>query len=505
MSSLDIEKKPTVFDRLLTIRARAGGRVQTPGLDDRIVHDFLESDVLLSDAIIAAVVAFDEFHNEMPDFVELPEDEQIARLQEGFTNFYPDDAVCPFVPLAARGPWIITTKGSVIHDNGGYGMLGFGHAPPAVLEALDKPHVMANIMTPNLSQHLFVEALGKELGHRHNNGNPYTRYLCLNSGSESVTLGARIADVNSKILTDKGGRYEGRDIRILSIGGAFHGRTDRPARFSDSSLGVYRQHLASFRDHRLMTVPANDIQALEEVFARANRDKVFIEAFFIEPVMGEGNPGMAMTREFYDRARALTRLHGSLLLVDSIQAGLRAQGCLSLIDYPGFEDCDPPDMETYSKALNAGQYPLSVLALSEETAKLYRKGIYGNTMTTNPRALDAACAVLDMIDDDLRENIRERGIELKTKLRDLGHELDNAMFKVQGTGLLVSGELDPSLFKSYGANSSEEYMRKHGVNVIHGGKNALRFTPHFNITSKEIDLLIDSVRDALTNGPRLDH
>ena len=45
-------------------------------------------------------------------------------------------------------------------------------------------------------------------------------------------------------------------------------------------------------------------------------------------------------------------------------------------------------METYSKALNAGQYPLSVLALTAPTAELYRKGVYGNTMTTNPRALD---------------------------------------------------------------------------------------------------------------------
>ncbi len=67
---------------------------------------------------------------------------------------------------------------------------------------------------------------------------------------------------------------------------------------------------------------------------------------------------------------------------------------LSIVDYPGFEKLDPPDMETYSKALNAGQYPLSVLAVSERAADLYNKGIYGNTMTANPRALDVALARL---------------------------------------------------------------------------------------------------------------
>ena len=67
---------------------------------------------------------------------------------------------------------------------------------------------------------------------------------------------------------------------------------------------------------------------------------------------------------------------------------------LSITDYPGFEKLPAPDMETFSKALNAGQYPLSVLAVSERVAGLYRKGIYGNTMTANPRALDVALAVL---------------------------------------------------------------------------------------------------------------
>ena len=45
------------------------------------------------------------------------------------------------------------------------------------------------------------------------------------------------------------------------------------------------------------------------------------------------------------------------------QAGIRAMGSLSVVDYPGYETAEAPDMETYSKALNGGQYPLSVLAL----------------------------------------------------------------------------------------------------------------------------------------------
>src|SRR5690606_24589510 len=134
----------------------------------------------------------------------------------------------------------------------------------------------------------------------------------------------------------------------------------------------------------------------------------------------------------------LTRAHGSLLLVDSIQAGLRVHGVLSIVDYPGFEGIDPPDMETYSKALNAAQFPLSVLAVTAHAAGLYRKGVYGNTMTTNPRALDVACATLGLLTPQVRQNIRVRGAQAVQKLEALKAELGGLITKVQGTGLLFS-------------------------------------------------------------------
>ena len=43
-------------------------------------------------------------------------------------------------------------------------------------------------------------------------------------------------------------------------------------------------------------------------------------------------------------------------------------------------------------------------------------------------------------------------------------------------------------------------MRIAGIGVIHGGENALRFTPHFAITSAEIDLIIGLVRDVLVES-----
>ncbi len=479
----------------------AGGTLRTTGLADDVVETFTASHPELAEAIEAAHAAYGELAASMPDFVALDENEQIRRVQAGFVNFYPDDAVNPYVALAARGPWLITLKGAVVHDSGGYGMLGFGHAPAPVLAALGGPQVMANVMTPSLSQLRFVEALRGEIGHRRG-GSPYARFFCLNSGSEAMTLASRIADINAKRMTDPGARHAGRTIKRLAVKGSFHGRTEGPAAFSDSSRKAYVEHLASYRhEDSLITVEPYDVAQLRQIFADADRNGWFIQAMFLEPVMGEGDPGRAVTREFYLAARELTRAHGALLLVDSIQAGLRAHGVLSFVDYPGFEDVDAPDLETYSKALNAGQYPLSVLAAAPAAAELYRKGVYGNTMTTNPRALDVACAVLDQLTPEVRANIRARGEEFLVKLERLRAELPDCITKVQGTGLLFSCELAPS-FKCYGTGSTEEWLREHGFGVIHGGANSLRFTPPFTITGAEVDLLIDGLRHALVEGPR---
>ncbi|MCA0298981.1 aminotransferase class III-fold pyridoxal phosphate-dependent enzyme [Pseudoxanthomonas mexicana] len=488
-------------DALAPLRAHTGQRL-THGLDDATVERLAKGHPDLAAVIETAAAEHARLKDEFAELFDLDEAEQLRAVQAGYVNFYADDAVNPYIALAARGPWVVTLNGAVLYDAGGYGMLGFGHTPAAVLDAMARPQVMANIMTPSLSQLRFDRALRKEIGHTRG-GCPFAKFLCLNSGSESVGLAARIADINSKLMTDPDGRHAGRTIKRIVVKGSFHGRTERPALYSDSSRKSYQQHLASYRgEDSVIAIPPYDVDALKQAFADAETKGWFVEAVFLEPVMGEGDPGRSVPPAFYAAARELTRSHGSLFLVDSIQAGLRAHGVLSIVDYPGFEGLDAPDMETYSKALNAAQYPLSVLAVNERAAGLYRKGVYGNTMTTNPRALDVACATLAQLTPQVRENIRKRGVEAVQKLQQLQAELGGLITNVQGTGLLFSCELSP-VFKCYGAGSTEEWLRQHGLNVIHGGANSLRFTPHFAMDAEELDLLVGMVGKALREGPRI--
>jgi acetylornithine/succinyldiaminopimelate/putrescine aminotransferase len=483
---------------LHALRARCG-TPRTTGLDDATIARFAETDPRLGRAIARAAEALPGLLAHAPELATADETDGIALAHEAYVNFYSADATNPYIALAADGPWMVTTHGAVIHDNGGYGMLGFGHAPEPVLRAMAAPWVQANIMTASPSHLRLARKLRAELGHARAGGCPFDKFVCMNSGSEAVTVATRICDVNARRQTDPGGRHAGKRTVFVVMERAFHGRTDRPAQLSHSSRETYRKHLASYRQlDNLWTVPSNDLAALRATFARADDEGVFIEALLIEPVQGEGAPGRAMTRAFYDEARRLTLEHDTLLVIDSIQAGLRTWGALSLVDYPGFEDAPPPDMEAWSKALNAGQFPLSVLGLTHRAADLYVTGIYGNTMTGNPRALEVACAVLDMLTPALRANIREQGCAFVGDLQALAAEFPHLITEVTGTGLLFAAELNPALVRAIGPGSAEERCRLRGIGVIHGGRNALRFTPHFGITDAERALVIDVLRGVIS-------
>lgn len=477
---------------------RLSSPATTVGLSDAVIERFGAQDPRLVEAVDEAYAAVQAVASRQPELLKLSEPQLIARLQSGFVNFYKSTTINPYVAVAARGPWVVSFHGAVVHDSGGYGMLGFGHNPPAVLAVLGRPQVMANVMTASLSQEAFTTRMRRELGHTRNGGPSFHSFVCLNSGSESMTLARRLADVNALCATGPGGSHEGRRIKALAIVGGFHGRTDGPARISDSCRAEYEKHLASFQDHSdLVTIPQNDLAALDAAFDQADAQGWFYDAIYMEPVQGEGAPGRGLTRAFYDRAVQRARAMGSLVVVDSIQAGLRTHGVLSIIDYPGFQDAEVPDVESWSKAVNAGQFPLSVLGLSKLAASIYVNGIYGNTMTTNPRGLDVACTVLDGITPELRANIRRQGERFLAGLRDIQTRLPDVIRLVQGTGLLFCAELDPK-YPVVAPMGAETRCRLVGLGVVHGGVNAIRFTPPFDITDAEVDMMLELLEDVLT-------
>ena len=310
-----VSKADEALGALRKIRKNSG-KMDTIGLTDKVIAKFCERDAKLLEAISEGLANHEMLSKSLGKEIMLTdESELVSLLQEDYVNFYAPATVNPYIALAAKGPWIITSHGAVVHDNGGYGMLGAGHGPNRVIDAMSQNWVMANVMTPSFSHSRLANALKSELGHTRGHC-PFTKFICMNSGSESMTVALRIADINANKQTGPGGKYENYPIKMIAVERSFHGRTDRPAQISHSCKSGYDKNLATFQKRdNLILVPANDPAALEEVFQRSVKEKFFIELVAIEPIQGEGNPGMCVTREFYDAARRLTNEHDSMLLV----------------------------------------------------------------------------------------------------------------------------------------------------------------------------------------------
>jgi acetylornithine/succinyldiaminopimelate/putrescine aminotransferase len=479
-----------VLYQLNQIRVHTGDALSV-GLSDEQIKSHLHKLDLIT-AIDSAYNLFLALDSEQRELLLKPEAEILDLVQSDIINFYDKGSRSPYLPLAAKGAWIVSCYGAVIYDSGGYGMMGFGHNPDFLSFVLGTSQVMANIKTPNLVQLELSKILKEKIGFKRGYC-PFTKFIFMNSGSEAMLVATRISDVKCNQELEKNSFCK---TVFISLKGSFHGRTCRPAKASDSCIKSYK-NLASFKnDDSLWTVSPNSSSELKMLFDKAFNEGVRVEAIMMEPVMGEGNPGLAITPEFYNTARELTIQHDTFLIVDSIQAGLRTHGVLSIVDYPGFEGLAEPDMETFSKAINAGQYPTSILAINKRAENCFLTGIYGNTMTANPRALLISKKVLEQCNEDLSLKIKNSGSYFLNKFFELKIKHPNKISKVQGTGLIISLEFYDHI-KVYGFNSLEEKLRRVGINIIHGGKNSLRFTPVFDVSHDEIDLITEVLNNCL--------
>ena len=402
----------------------------------------------------------------------------INDIQRNVINFYHPDSMVPFLPVNAKGPWIIGSQGEIIYDVGGYGMLSFGHNPDWSTHVLSQPQIMANVMTPNVIQQQMTQTLQQQIGINREGGCPYSHFAFLNSGSEAMELALRICDLSQ----------EEKPSAFIVIQKGFHGRTGQASRISDSCLPKYQKYLKSFQKPLpVIPIEMNNWSECLSII-RSVSFQYHIEAVIAEPIMGEGDPGKMMNLQFYRLLRRLTKKYNSKLIIDSVQAGFRGTGFLSATDYFHLRREEPPDMEIFSKAINGGQYPLSVLATTSEIYNQFQPGIYGNTMTANPRALSIGIETLNQVTPKIKSNIVKMGEKFYSMLKVLQKNYPEIISHVSGTGLLQALHINPN-YPVDQFQGLEYQCRMNGLNVIHGGDNALRFTPYFEINKQEIELI----------------
>jgi L-2,4-diaminobutyrate transaminase len=247
------------------------------------------------------------------------------------------------------------------------------------------------------------------------------------------------------------------------------------------------------------------IDELEGVIEQENPET--IAAFIGEPIMGTGGI-IPPPKGYWERVQDVLARHGILLIADEVVTGFGRMGEMFGSTYYGLK----PDFMTIAKGLTSAYAPLSGSIISDRIFDVLSQGsddhgtlCHGWTYSAHPVSAAAGVATLDLIDRiGLVENAAKNGSYLKQCLKDAvgGHP---NVAEVRGDGLLAAVELmdDPSANKHFPmmsvAPKIAEAMLKRGVisRAMPEG-DIMGFAPPLSISRKEIDLVAETLRDALS-------
>ncbi len=399
-----------------------------------------------------------------------------ARLLDAEQFLLPTYKRQPVVMTHGRGAHVFDSTGKKYLDFlGGIAVNALGHAHPRVVRVIRREAARA-IHLSNLFHNAYQGPLARKLSE----WSGMDRVFFSNSGTEAIDGAMKLARLYGR-KTDEPAGTTAKKHRFLALENSFHGRTFGAV--SVTSTEKYRLPFAPL-------VPGVDFVRFNNVADLEAKFDDTVCAILIETVQGEGGI-YPVSEAFWNRARSLATQHGALLIADEIQCGLGRTGrCFA---YQKFSS--KPDIVLIAKPLAAG-LPLGAILTTEDVASRVSAGMHGTTFGGGPLACATALEFLHIVEDeDLLENIRARGSELREGLTKLATKFD-FIRAVRGEGLMIGVELSVE----GGPFVSEAMQRGLLINCTHDF--TLRFLPPFLITRAQVREFLKLLELVLATTPR---
>ncbi|SDK11875.1 4-aminobutyrate aminotransferase [Pseudomonas delhiensis] len=364
-----------------------------------------------------------------------------------------------------------------------------GHCHPHVAEAITRQNRTLNVHSRYLSQNI-VDYSERLLG-TFSCGLDQVLYTC--SGSEANEQALRIA------------RMLGRGRGIICSNYAYHGNTAAVDQVSPL-MHRNRQYFTEVRSvpfpetyrpldglagEALIEAYLAEIQGAIDSFEAAGIG--FAGMIFCPIFANEGLPNIPSG--LLQRAVALVRKAGGLIIIDEVQSGFGRTGTLWGHDLMGIT----PDIVTLGKPMGNG-YPVAALVSRGEILDAFRAtAFYFNTFAASQTAAAAASAVLDVIEGErLPDNARTVGNFIRHGFTDLARR-HTLIGDIRGEGLWVGVELvrdrltrEPAAWETWQLVNA---LRQHGILVSRTGPfgNVLKMRPPLVFSQENAEELLCAV------------
>ncbi|MFE3196045.1 acetylornithine transaminase [Nocardia sp. NPDC059240] len=353
---------------------------------------------------------------------------------------------------------LVRGAGAVVYDADGKRYLDFlggiavnslGHAHPAILAAVTGQLGTLGHVSNLYASEPVIQLAEQLLAHF---GDGDGKAFFCNSGTEANEAAFKMA------------RLTGR-TKIVACEEAFHGRT--MGALALTGQPSKREPFAPMPPG-VVHVPYGDAAALA---AAVDKDTA---AVFLEPIMGESGV-VVPPADYLAKARAITKEHGALLILDEVQTGIGRTGAFYAHQAAGIV----PDVITLAKGLGGG-LPIGAVLAQGAAAELLQPGMHGTTFGGNPVCAAAALAVLRTIDEEgLLSHVEKVGKILAEGIEDLGHPLVD---HVRGAGLLLGIQLTADV------SAQVELAARDAGYLLNAPKpNVIRLAPPLVLTETQAD------------------
>ena len=301
----------------------------------------------------------------------------------------------PLVPIAsAKGAWLTDFDGRRYLDGvSSWWVNLFGHGHPAINAALvDQLSSLEHVMLAGFTHGPAVE-LAERLAAVAPRGLGHAFFASDGASATEIALKMAFHHWANRGLPGKN--------RFVALAGGYHGETVGALAVTD--VPIFRDAYAPIvRGGLVAPFPADARiagDALEKLLAERGYE---IAAVIVEPLV-QGASGMRFySPEYLRRARELCDRHEVLLIADEIMTGFGRTGTMFACEQAGIA----PDLMCLSKGITGGYLPLScVLSTDAVYAAFYhddvaRGFLHSHSYTGNPLACRAACAVLDVFEQE---------------------------------------------------------------------------------------------------------
>ena len=428
------------------------------------------------------------------------------------------DGMSPIIDLEkSHGSWLVdkVTGKEYLDLFSMFASLSVGYNHPYVLEQSERLKVAAINKPTNSDVYSLELAEFMETFKRVAQPSYLPHTFFIEGGTLAVENALKVAfDWKRRKNLAKGSSAKGE--KVIHFKESFHGRSGYTMSLTDSPDKRKTMYFPKFDwprvtnpkitfplEKNLDQVVALENQAFTEIKDAISANPDNIASMIIEPIQGEGGDNHFRC-EFFQELREIANENDIMLIYDEVQTGIGVTGKMWAHQHFAAHQCSDcgcgedssakPDIIAFGKKTQVCGIAVSNRVEEVENHVFAESSRLNSTWGGNLVDMVRLTIYLELIEkENLVDKAEKTGNYLLNCLYTLQKQYPNLVSNARGRGLYCAFDL-PSGDKR---DKLAALLLEEGSILLGSGHQSIRFRPHLNVTTEDIDFGIDCFKKAL--------